>query len=74
MNKWYGENIFFIEEKFNPELYIDQINSYFSKGAKACLCGWVDADKNKEECLLFVVEKGEGNIREQLVKLYNKKS
>ena len=27
-NKWYGENIFFINKKYSPELYIEQIDLY----------------------------------------------
>ena len=64
--KWYGENIFFINENFNAEFFIDQINFYLRKGSKACLCGWVNAIENKEECFLFYVssEKGELNSNE----------
>ncbi len=64
--KWYGENIFFINENFNAEFFIDQINFYLRKGSKACLCGWVNAVENKEECFLFYVssEKGELNSNE----------
>ena len=64
--KWYGENIFFINENFNAEFLIDQINFYLRKGSTACLCGWVNAIENKEECFLFYVsrEKGELNSNE----------
>ncbi len=75
-NKWYGENIFFIQEKFNPEFYIDQINFYLSKGSKACLCGWVESYQGSEECFLFLVEKTDANNKttiEELTKLYNGK-
>lgn len=61
-NKWYGENIFFIQEKFDPEFFIDQINFYFSKGSNACLCGWVDSAKGIEECFLFLVENKAGEL------------
>lgn len=72
-NKWYGENCFFIEEKFDVDFYLEQINFYFSKGAKACLCGWVNSFNNVEECFVFIVENDgekENNIREQLITLY----
>ena len=69
--KWYGENIFFIQEKFDPEFFIDQINFYFSKGSKACLCGWVDSANDKEECFLFFVENKAGEMStEELTKYY----
>ncbi|MCH2230088.1 MAG: 3-oxoacyl-ACP synthase [Crocinitomicaceae bacterium] len=73
LNKWYGENIFFIEEKFDPEFYLDQINFYFSKGAKAVLSGWVESNDNNEECFLFLVENKEGVLtKEELNNLYKK--
>jgi len=62
--KWYGENIFFINENFNAEFFIDQINFYLRKGSKACLCGWVNAMDNKEECFLFYVSDEEGELTE----------
>ena len=54
-NKWYGENTFFINEKFTPELYLEQINFNFSKWVQACLCGWVEASGSQEECTLFLI-------------------
>ncbi|MDX2361708.1 MAG: 3-oxoacyl-ACP synthase [Crocinitomicaceae bacterium] len=69
--KWYGENIFFIHENFDPEFFIDQINFYLSKGAKACLCGWVDAANENEECLLFMVDNTTGEItKDELLNYY----
>lgn len=58
-HKWYGENIFFILEKFDPAFFEEQINFYFSRGAAACLCGWVESENEHEECALFLVEPGE---------------
>ena len=73
-NKWYGENIFFIQEKFNAEFYIDQINFYLRKGSKACLCGWVESFEESEECFLFLIEKSDEDITaEQLTNLYTGK-
>lgn len=70
-NKWYGENCFFIEEKFDIEFFLEQINFYFSKGSTTCLCGWVESNTENEECFLFLVENnGKENIQEQLTKLY----
>jgi len=62
--KWYGENIFFIDENFNAEFFIDQINFYLRKGSNACLCGWVNAMNDTEECFLFYVTNEEGKITE----------
>lgn len=70
-HKWYGENIFFILEKFDPAFFIDQINFYFRKGSKACLCGWVEAHNGKEECTLFLVSSEDETLGEQdLINLF----
>lgn len=72
-NKWYGENIFFIIEKFDAQFYIEQIKLYFSKGAKACLCGWVEAVNDKQECFLFLVTNDAGELTtDTLTKLYTR--
>ena len=63
--KWYGENIFFINENFSAEFFIDQINFYLRKGSKACLCGWVNAMDDNEECFLFYVSNEEGEQTEK---------
>jgi len=60
--KWYGENIFFIQEKFDAEFFIEQINFYLRKGAKSCLCGWVNSIDDNEECFLFHVSNEAGEI------------
>ena len=70
-NKWYGENIFFILQKFDEQFFIEQIKLYFSKGSKMCLCGWVEAINDSKECFLFAVTNEEGNLApEQLLKTY----
>lgn len=61
-NKWFGENIFFVMEKFNPSFFLEQINFYFRRGAKACLCGWVEAHNELEECKLFLIEPTEDTL------------
>jgi hypothetical protein len=71
-NKWYGENIFFINKNFSPELYLEQIDLYFSKGAKACLCGWVEDGVDKQECVVFlVVNEGRKITKKELLNIYN---
>lgn len=62
-HKWYGENIFFILEKFDAGFFIDQINFYFRKGAKACLCGWVESVNGREVCALFIAIPDDGEIK-----------
>tara|TARA_R110002072_G_scaffold302060_2_gene483592 strand:- start:14773 stop:15369 length:597 start_codon:yes stop_codon:yes gene_type:complete len=73
-HKWYGENCFFIEEKFDVEFFLEQVKFYFKKGAKTCLCGWVNSFEDIEECLVFNIEnKGTNDtiLKEQLLTLYN---
>ena len=72
LNKWYGENIFFIQENFDAEFYLEQINFYFRRGAKACLCGWVESGLNGEECFLFMVENSGGKITDEELNNYYK--
>ncbi len=55
-HKWYGENIFFINESFDASFFNHQLNFAFSRGNKLCLCAWVDTQLNpSEECFLFLV-------------------
>lgn len=60
--KWYGENIFFINEYFDAEFFLEQINFYLRKGVKSCLCGWVNAINDNEECIIFHVSNEAGEI------------
>ena len=72
LNKWFGENIFLINEKYSPELYLEQINFYFSKGAKACLCGWVENKNKEQDCTMFLVTNdGTKTTEKELLDIYN---
>lgn len=55
-HKWYGENCFFVEERFNAKQYAEWAQSGFNRGNTLCLCGWVEAKTNGEqECFLFLL-------------------
>jgi len=55
-HKWFGENIFFINERFDASFFIHQTNFAFKRGNKLCLCAWVDTTMNpSEECFLFLL-------------------
>lgn len=56
-HKWYGENCFFIQEAFNPELFAEQLLFAFEKGNEFCLCGWVEYTQDIRFALLFFVDK-----------------
>ncbi len=72
LNKWYGENVFFIAEKFDFEFFKTQINFYFYKGAKACLCGWIESNQEYEEAILFFIENEKGEITKEELEKYIK--
>lgn len=62
-HKWYGENTFFILDKFKAEFYLDQIKMSFLRGNEYCLCGWIGSiSPENEESFLFLVSKSEGEI------------
>lgn len=68
-SKWYGENIFFIDEKFDAEFFMEQIQFAFDRGNTHCLCGWVESNVDgSEECFLFLVANlGENATAEYLM-------
>lgn len=71
-HKWYGENVFFISKNFNADLYKQQINRYFSTGSTACLCGWINTDK--DEAFVFLVDNKMGAINAiDLTNIYDQK-
>ena len=55
-NKWYGENIFFLCEKFDAALFTDYCNILLADKTKACLCGWIESLNEKTDAFLFFVE------------------
>jgi hypothetical protein len=62
-HKWYGENSFFIQPEFNPDLFIEQSSLAFLRGNNLCLCAWVEAQaQGNEECFLFLVSRSEGSL------------
>ncbi|MBK5285685.1 MAG: hypothetical protein JJE25_09810 [Bacteroidia bacterium] len=58
-NKWYGENMFFIRQKFDGRLFEDYCSILLAAGLKACLCGWIDVLNEKRDVFLFFVEASE---------------
>jgi len=62
-HKWYGENIFFITERFDADFFIEQIRFSFDRGNSYCLCGWIESNMNgTEECFLFLVTQNRGDM------------
>ncbi|MCO5260954.1 MAG: hypothetical protein M9916_12495 [Crocinitomicaceae bacterium] len=78
-HKWYGENTFLIASKFDTQLFENKLKHAQMKGAKHCLCGWVDSKVEKngtltQESFLFLVALNEENstISEELEALFKK--
>ena len=68
--KWYGENVFFIQEKFNPDLFLEHVTFLFNKGIKICVCGWVECNAELEQAVLFLIENKDGEIlKDELLNL-----
>lgn len=55
-NKWYGENIFFLCEKFDAALLANYCSILLAGNAKACLCGWIESVNERTDAFLFFVE------------------
>lgn len=53
-----GENAFLISERFNPKQLINYSHSLFNENTDALLLGWLEADAEKQEAFLFIMEKG----------------
>ena len=70
--KWYGENCFYILEKFDLAFYIEQIEIAFSKGKKACLCGWVESSDKSEDLIIFIIENQNNKINKEEIYSYFK--
>lgn len=72
--KWYGENSFFIEKEFNPNLYLELMKLSKLSGNNYALCGWVDAEKTESaESFLFLVSLNSSLLdKEDLQSIYNK--
>jgi hypothetical protein len=57
-HKFYGEGIFFISEKFNPEFLVSYIEELFEcEAIQCCIAGWVEFDSDDFESLVFLIEK-----------------
>ena len=74
LNKWHGESCFFINDNFDPQFFLDQINFHFDKGSKICVCCWLNTLQDKTEMFMFIVENANGNLnRNDLLRYYNLK-
>ncbi len=68
-----GENIFFIEPQFNPELISNYVHILMDTGkSNAVVCGWIDLENGEYDVFLSLITK-EGKVlfsEENLEKLY----
>jgi hypothetical protein len=57
-HKLYGENAFFIEEKFNASRMFSYVKQLFDEDAvKSCLTGWIEQEGDRYEGMMVLVEK-----------------
>jgi hypothetical protein len=56
-NKWYGENMFAVLPKFDPDFYLQYIEMLLASETEAVLAGWLNVTEDNIEVLLFLVEK-----------------
>jgi len=72
-HKLQSENVFFIENRFNPELLMDYAEVLLeTKKAPAVVCGWIDLKNAEYDVFLCLISK-EGEIplsKENLKQLY----
>ncbi|MBL0140453.1 MAG: hypothetical protein IPP86_18305 [Bacteroidetes bacterium] len=70
-----GENLFFIQEKFNASDLHHYVEYLLHENiTQACLCGWVDCFGDQyKACLMWVEKKGEGQpfSPDTINKIYN---
>lgn len=60
-NKWYGENLFVVQEQFDASAYVMQCDLVLEKKAKAVLAGWINVSEKTDAFLFFAENKtGEG--------------
>ena len=52
-----GENSFFVSETFDAALLSAYLETLVAAGTEAALCGWVEADGDRAEAFIFLVEK-----------------
>ncbi|CAL66635.1 hypothetical protein [Christiangramia forsetii] len=68
-----SENIFFVSEEFQPDLFVDYIRVLFQQEkAENVLCGWVNLHNNDYDVFLWQIGPGGGTDfnEEELKKLY----
>lgn len=73
-NKWYGENMFFVLEKFDANFLTSYTETLLaSKENKACIIAWVDIKNDKKDVILLSVEQSEKGMsfnQENLKEIY----
>ena len=69
--KWFGESVFFIEEEFSSDFFLEQVKYSLDRGNSYCLCGWVESTVNgTEECFLFLIRnERENSISDNLMNI-----
>ena len=57
-HKIYGENNFFVTEKFNPAFMFDYVSQLFDNDlVECCITGWVEVNGSNYGAVLYLIEK-----------------
>jgi hypothetical protein len=58
-HKIYGENVFFISQKFDANILYFYVNELFENtNTQQCITGWVECNEKTYEAFLLLVDKG----------------
>jgi hypothetical protein len=68
-NKWYGENMFAVLPKFDPDFYVRYAEMLMSSGSDAVLAGWLDVTEEKIDVFVFLLENKMSEIKFNSVNL-----
>ncbi len=62
-NGFKGENIFYIQEEFDPQQQILHSKKLLQRQSqKAIICGWIEVNNNGYDCFLYLVENKESGL------------
>ncbi len=61
-NKWYGENMFAVFPKFALDFYSKNAVLLLNETISMVLCGWINVSPEKQEILVFTIEKETSGI------------
>jgi hypothetical protein len=62
-HKFFGENTFFVEEKFDAQRLYSYVKQLFDEGImQCCITGWLELDGDHYDGILYLIEKSTPDI------------